>query len=472
MFGANAARLNLGAFFPVPLNTYDTVMWKLTIEDDEGTKTLLPLVRDEYHIGRDEKNSVRLTERNVSRHHASLKKVAGRTWHIIDHDSYNGCYVNGQRVAGDTKLSHSDVIQLGDYRIFVSNDSVAELDPSQGMGGVATSPSINVSADKPDRLVMLAGPEVGGEFPLNQDSVTIGRAEECAISINHPSVSRVHAEIKPLGAGRYEIFDRGSSNGLRVNGTDLRRALLEEGDLLELGDVKLRFVGRGQIYRPHSDMTQQLSAFTAKVPTAARAGALPSSNNNTSSKTGLLIGAGAAGVLVLVGLVALSLSSSDAGQTSKESPVVQVTEGDAKKPQEVAAKATPEAPVAEKTPEAAATAAAAEPEAIDLTDTAPAPTAKAALADGPGTTAKATSQSSGSTTAKKTAAAATTAAPTTNTPDPTSQDGEMKMRRLLEGKMNAGKATKDDLRMLKAICQHQSDSVCKSKAVAAMAKLD
>ena len=39
-------------------------MWKLTIEDDEGKRTPLPLVRDEYTIGRGEENTVRLTERN------------------------------------------------------------------------------------------------------------------------------------------------------------------------------------------------------------------------------------------------------------------------------------------------------------------------------------------------------------------------------------------------------------------------
>ena len=40
-------------------------MWKLTIEDDEGKRTPLPLMRDEYSIGRGEENTVRLTERNI-----------------------------------------------------------------------------------------------------------------------------------------------------------------------------------------------------------------------------------------------------------------------------------------------------------------------------------------------------------------------------------------------------------------------
>ena len=42
-------------------------MWKLVIEDDEGKRTVVPLTRDEYTLGRREGNTIRLTERNVSR---------------------------------------------------------------------------------------------------------------------------------------------------------------------------------------------------------------------------------------------------------------------------------------------------------------------------------------------------------------------------------------------------------------------
>ena len=49
-------------------------MWKLSIEDDQGQQTVVNLVRDEYSIGRAEANTIRLTDRNVSRHHASLHR--------------------------------------------------------------------------------------------------------------------------------------------------------------------------------------------------------------------------------------------------------------------------------------------------------------------------------------------------------------------------------------------------------------
>ena len=52
-------------------------MFKLIIEDDEGHTTVVPLVKDEITIGRKEGNTIRLTERNVSRHHARLIRSNG-----------------------------------------------------------------------------------------------------------------------------------------------------------------------------------------------------------------------------------------------------------------------------------------------------------------------------------------------------------------------------------------------------------
>ena len=47
-------------------------MFKLVICDDEGKTTIVPLIRDEVTIGRREGNTIRLTDRNVSRNHALL----------------------------------------------------------------------------------------------------------------------------------------------------------------------------------------------------------------------------------------------------------------------------------------------------------------------------------------------------------------------------------------------------------------
>ena len=113
-------------------------MWKLAIEDDEGKQTVVPLTRDEYTIGRKDGNTIRLTERNVSREHARLYKKNGKnadggpattTVVLEDLTSYNGVFVNGLRVSHAQNLTHGDLVQIGDYRI-VLQDEVSPEAPS------------------------------------------------------------------------------------------------------------------------------------------------------------------------------------------------------------------------------------------------------------------------------------------------------------------------------------------------------
>src|SRR4051812_26819992 len=97
-------------------------MWKLTIEDDEGKQTALPLAHEEYGLGRGESNTIRLTDRNISRTHAILKKT-GPAWFLKDLQSYNGTFVNNVRVVGEQGLNTGDLIQIGDYRLELADDA-------------------------------------------------------------------------------------------------------------------------------------------------------------------------------------------------------------------------------------------------------------------------------------------------------------------------------------------------------------
>jgi pSer/pThr/pTyr-binding forkhead associated (FHA) protein len=87
---------------------------KLIIEDAEGRTTVVPVVRSEITIGRQAGNTIRLTDRNVSRRHARLVRENG-TLLIEDLGSSNGVRVNGEKIHGRSKLGDGDVVEIGDY---------------------------------------------------------------------------------------------------------------------------------------------------------------------------------------------------------------------------------------------------------------------------------------------------------------------------------------------------------------------
>ena len=291
-------------------------MWKLVIEDDEAKRTSVPLTRDDYTIGRKEGNTIRLTERNVSREHAKIHKAngvassekpaEGSGFVLEDCNSYNGVYVNGLRVAEPQVLTHGDLIQIGDYRIVLQDEVITDAEAAAGAttqdikNTMPTAPVRGSTLmERPNRFVMLAGPTPGAEYPLTE-LTSIGRAEECSISVNHNSVSRLHCQVHALGEGRYEVVDKGSSNGVRVNGSDLRRSIVEPGDIIELGDVRFRFVGAGQIFLPGVGDSQQLEAIPDRAPSSLR----PQASSPTSLLPFVIVGAVVA-VAVVVGFAVM-----------------------------------------------------------------------------------------------------------------------------------------------------------------------
>lgn len=270
-------------------------MWKLVIEDDQGSSTTVQLAGREYGIGRAEDNTIRLTDRNISRHHARLVRK-GNEWSLEDRASYNGCFVNGARTSTHHKLSHGDLIQLGDYKLELINEDPSLRSRPKDTGRLAL-------LGQPDRLVMLVGPDPGAEYPLtDKTTFQVGRGDECDIRINHASVSRIHMELRRLETGGFEAIDCRSANGLRVNGVELERGLLDGRDTLELGDVTLKYIKAGAVYVPNAAELRRISGaqpggVSSTLPAPARFSKAPLPVRLAAAATGGV-------VLLLLGLIA------------------------------------------------------------------------------------------------------------------------------------------------------------------------
>jgi pSer/pThr/pTyr-binding forkhead associated (FHA) protein len=266
-------------------------MWKLCVVDDESNRTVVKLVRGDYSVGRAEDSTIRLTERNISRTHARIYREGDAEWTLEDKGSYTGSFVNGERVSGTKPLKHGDTIQLGDYRLELMDED------QQAVDAKALDQALS-SAQLPDRLIIVQGPNVGTVFPLIEQKLLVGRGEECQISLDDASVSRVHVEVLRTEHGLM-ILDQGSSNGLRINGADLPSAMLRSGDVVELGDVRLKFVPAGV-----EDVVAQPAPVAAHVADASPSGVPRASGRGTMALYG--------GAVVLLGaVIALAVRPSD-----------------------------------------------------------------------------------------------------------------------------------------------------------------
>lgn len=122
-------------------------MLKLIIEDDEGRKTVVPFSREEITIGRQEGNTIRLTERNVSRHHARLVRQNG---HVLVEDlgSYTGVLLNGERIQGRVQVGAGDHIRIGDYDLALQQEASARPGaPTVRVPVAAPAPGPEITAD-------------------------------------------------------------------------------------------------------------------------------------------------------------------------------------------------------------------------------------------------------------------------------------------------------------------------------------
>ncbi len=71
----------------------------------------------------------------------------------------------------------------------------------------------------------------------------IGRAPGCELHIDSSSVSRHHALIL-AGTREAIIEDLNSTNGVILNGRKVTRQVLNDGDILTLGEIQFRYVAK------------------------------------------------------------------------------------------------------------------------------------------------------------------------------------------------------------------------------------
>jgi FHA domain/FhaA, N-terminal domain len=100
-------------------------------------------------------------------------------------------------------------------------------------------------------------------FALDQAVLNVGRRSDNHLVIEDPRASRLHAQIRER-EGRFVIFDLGSTGGTKVNGRPIRQHILQPGDVIAIGGVRI-------VYGEDSESSPD-STSTFVYPPAADAG--------------------------------------------------------------------------------------------------------------------------------------------------------------------------------------------------------
>lgn len=116
--------------------------------------------------------------------------------------------------------------------------TVASVEPQEG--GVLRdllAPSQSVPMAE---LVTVKGHPVS-RFKVNRGGISFGRSEACGVVLLQRTASRQHAQVS-WESGSFVIRDLDSSNGVYVNERRVAEAVLESGDVVEVGDAVFAWV--------------------------------------------------------------------------------------------------------------------------------------------------------------------------------------------------------------------------------------
>ena len=92
-------------------------------------------------------------------------------------------------------------------------------------------------------LVLCDGEFAGAEYPLVAEETLIGRNPTTDITLLDESISREHAIVAwDAEGGVFTIEDLQSTNGTRVNGKRVRSSPLADGDEIQVGHTRFRFL--------------------------------------------------------------------------------------------------------------------------------------------------------------------------------------------------------------------------------------
>ncbi len=259
----------------------------LLILKDDDVDRRITLEAGSLELGRSDDNEICLPHISVSRRHARIFVTDDRVV-FEDLGSGNGSWFKGRRIRTQT-LVHGDEILIEPFTLRLEVDELQPVEeiadatdgghtePGGGghtevlPGGESSLPTAPEPEAPRARLDTVAGSRLEETYEVGTEGLTMGRSEQRDIVLVDPAASRLHCEVV-YSAGRFQLRDPGSANGLFVNGRRVREKLLDDGDMIRIGSTEFRWVQESQhapstvaIEEEPPEHTENFSAVMAGV---------------------------------------------------------------------------------------------------------------------------------------------------------------------------------------------------------------
>jgi pSer/pThr/pTyr-binding forkhead associated (FHA) protein len=230
-------------------------------------------------MGRLKENDIQLPHSTVSGFHAQILSE-GENFYLVDRGSINGTFLNEQRLlAGEKKLlQDGDTIRVQTFELYFTS-GIAAMPVDQGATiQVARQMVMELlgswESQQEPRIIVMGGPNNGKQIELTEGKkIVIGRGKDCDIMIEHPTISRKHAEITYSWNGAF-VKDLGSANGVYCNDVRIEDThKLRDRDEVRLGQQNSNDAVRLVFSNPAEALLSKIedAQITDSTPGAAQA---------------------------------------------------------------------------------------------------------------------------------------------------------------------------------------------------------
>jgi hypothetical protein len=183
-------------------------------------------------IGHHERADLRLPHPEISQRQLYLQVLGGRVFGVHLSPRVPTWWDGTARASG--WITKDETIAFGPYQLRLLLPALEATEDESLVDPLAITPD-----GEPVALELLREGATPLRGAINRTLALIGHSLPCKVRIRDPRVSSVHGSFVRTPDGLW-VVDLCGREGIRVNGIIARAALLEDGDIIELGGRRIR----------------------------------------------------------------------------------------------------------------------------------------------------------------------------------------------------------------------------------------